>query len=80
MVENPPCNAGDASLIPGQGTKIPHVVGQLSPCAATTEPVGSGARASQLERSPRTTTKSRHAATKDPVCLNYAANKKINKY
>ena len=24
VVENPPCNAGDAGLIPGQGTKIPH--------------------------------------------------------
>ena len=23
-VKNPPCNAGDMSLIPGQGPKIPH--------------------------------------------------------
>ena len=38
MVENPPSNVGDMGLIPGQGTKIPHAVGQLSPCAATTEP------------------------------------------
>ena len=37
VVKNPPCNAGDAGLIPGQGTKIPHAVGQLSPHATTTE-------------------------------------------
>ena len=24
VVKNPPSNAGDTSLIPGQGTKIPH--------------------------------------------------------
>ena len=38
MVKNPPCNAGDSGSIPGQGTKIPHAVGQLSPWAETTEP------------------------------------------
>ena len=37
MVKNPPSNAGDADVIPGQGTKIPHAVGQLSPRATTTE-------------------------------------------
>ena len=31
VVKNLPFNAGDASLIPGQGTKIPHSAGQLSP-------------------------------------------------
>ena len=25
VVKNPPCNAGDAGSIPGQGTKVPHV-------------------------------------------------------
>ena len=40
VVENPPSNAGDTSSISGQGTKIPHAVGQLSPCMATTEPPG----------------------------------------
>ena len=35
-VKNPPCNAGDMSLIPGQGPKIPHAARQLSPGAATT--------------------------------------------
>ena len=38
MVKISPCNAGDMDLIPGQGTKILHAVGQLSPCAANTEP------------------------------------------
>ena len=38
MVKNPTSSAGDAGSIPGQGTKIPHASGQLSPCAATTEP------------------------------------------
>ena len=33
-----PVNAGDTGLILGLETKIPHVVGQLSPCATTTEP------------------------------------------
>ena len=39
MVKNPPSNAGDVGSIPGQGTKIPHATGQLSPHATTTEPV-----------------------------------------
>ena len=56
VVKNPPCNAGDVSSIPGQGTKIPHASGQLSLCANTTEPTGP-----QLERNPR-------AATKEPTC------------
>ena len=38
VVKNPPCNAGDVGLIPGQGTKIPHAVEQLSPFLKTTEP------------------------------------------
>ena len=38
VVKNPPSNAGDTGSIPGQGTKIPHVMEQLSPSTATTEP------------------------------------------
>ena len=38
-VENLPSNAGDMGLIPGQGTKIPHTVGQLRPDAAKTTKV-----------------------------------------
>ena len=37
MVKNLLSNAGDAGSIPGQGTKIPHAVGQLSLRATTTE-------------------------------------------
>ena len=37
MVKNLPSNAGDVGSIPGQGTKIPHAAGQLSPHATTTE-------------------------------------------
>ena len=36
-VKNLPCNGGDAGLIPGQGTKIPHIVEQLSSRTRTTE-------------------------------------------
>ena len=65
VVKNPPSHAGDAGLIPGWGTKIPHAVGQLSPRATTTElvclnerarvpqtaePTHPGARVLQLER------------------------------
>ena len=32
MVKNLLSNAGDAGLIPGQGTKNPHVAEQLSQC------------------------------------------------
>ena len=37
VVKNPPFNAGDVGLIPGQGTKNPRAVGQISPCATTRE-------------------------------------------
>ena len=30
VIKNPPSNAGDAGLIPGQGMKIPPALGQLS--------------------------------------------------
>ena len=30
-VKNPPSNAGDMGSIPGQGTKILHATGQVSP-------------------------------------------------
>ena len=38
VVKNLPSTAGDAGLIPGQGTRIPDAAGQLSPCTTTTEP------------------------------------------
>ena len=41
-------NAGDAGLIPGQETKIPHVTGQWSPCATIREACASQWRAHSL--------------------------------
>ena len=37
VVKNLPSNAGDAGLISGRGTKIPHAAGQLSLRATTSE-------------------------------------------
>ena len=37
-VKNLPCNAGDEGSTPGQETKVPHGMGQLSPSATMTEP------------------------------------------
>ena len=62
MVKNPPCNAGDISLIPDQETKVPHTKEQLRLHGTTTELAHSGTRVPQLE-SPCT-------ATKDPACHN----------
>ena len=39
VVKSLPANAGDMGSIPGPGTKIPHVMGQLSLCATVPEPV-----------------------------------------
>ena len=65
MVKNPSSNAGDAGLIPGQGTKIPHAAGQLSLRATTIEPANSGARTPQ-RRACVPQQKTLHAATKIP--------------
>ena len=70
VVKNPPSSAGDVGSIPGQGTKIPHAAGQLSPRIATTEPMCSGARRPQLKRSPRATTEDPTCHNKDPTCRN----------
>ena len=35
VVKNPPSNARDGGLIPGQGTKISHAMEQQSPLATT---------------------------------------------
>ena len=42
MVKNSPHKAGDEGSIPGQGTKTPHVMEQLSQHVVTTEPAHSG--------------------------------------
>ena len=86
MVKNLPYNAGDAGLILGQGTKIPHATRQLSHMPRllsshtstrahvpqATEPTHPGAYAPQPER------EDLHAATREkpvhhseePACLN----------
>ncbi|XP_054944599.1 acylphosphatase-1 isoform X2 [Physeter macrocephalus] len=51
---------GDMGSIPGRGTKIPHAAGQLSPLAATTEPVHHNYRAHMLW-SPHATTREKPA-------------------
>ena len=38
VVKNLLCSTGDAGLILGQGTKIPHAMEQVSLCATTAEP------------------------------------------
>jgi len=37
MTKDPPSNAGDAGLMTGGDTKIPHTMGQLSLCITTTD-------------------------------------------
>ena len=69
MVKNPPSKAGDAGLIPGWGTKIPHAAGQLSLHATTTELAcfnerAQRARALQVERSLHAATKARRGQKK----------------
>ena len=64
VVKNPSFNAGDTGSIPGQGTKIPHAVGQLSPSAATTEPTRHSYRA-------YTTTREKPVhCNEEPMCRN----------
>ena len=84
MVKNLPYDAGDAGSIPGQGTKIPHAVGQLSLCAPQLESLhAANYRAHTLWNLRAITTepmcpgactpkleRSLRAATKDPACLN----------
>ena len=55
MAKDPPSNAGDAGSMTGGDTKIPHTIGQLSLCTATTdltttEPGHSRACAPQQEK------------------------------
>ena len=47
VVKNLPSNVGDASSIPGQGSKIPHATGQLSPSAL--EPMHHNERSCMLQ-------------------------------
>ena len=49
VVKNPPCNAGDVGPTPGQGTKIPHALAQLSPRATTREAMGHNERSHTMQ-------------------------------
>ena len=64
VVKNPPSNAEDAGLIPGQGTKIPLALGKPSLHAITTEPARSTAC---NKRSPGTMTKSPGATARESL-------------
>ena len=82
MVKNLPSNAGDAGLIPGRGTKIPHATEQLSPRTATVELKYLNKRACVLQTAEPTRSGARmprkparhenpHAATREkPECHN----------
>ena len=59
VVKNLPAGTGDKGSIPGLG-KIPHVTGQLSLCATTTEPVLRNKRSHHKEKpAPRLKSSSR---------------------
>ena len=61
VVKNLLSNAGETSLIPDQRTKIPHAMGQLSPCVKTAEPTLWSPSHNQRE-----------TTMKDPACHNTA--------
>ena len=53
VVKNPPSIEGDMSLIPGQGTRIPHAVGHLSPHDSTRQkPAGCSGQSCVLKQRP----------------------------
>ena len=56
--------------IPGQGTKIPHAMGQLSPHDATTEPVSSTAWELQLEKPMHHKWRNSMRCNDEPACHN----------
>ena len=77
MVKNLPSNTGDMGSIPGQGTTIPHAVGQLSLRTATTEPTCSRAHAPQLESLSATTTERAHSGARVPQQRAHTLHRKI---
>ena len=62
-VRNPPSHAGNVGLILGKGTKIPHVMGQLSLCTPELTLHTRRLRAETRE-SPCATTKIQHSRNK----------------
>ena len=49
VIKNLSCSAKDAGSVPGQGTKIPHALEQLSLGITTTEPVHHNERSCMLQ-------------------------------
>ena len=70
VVKNSPSNAGDTGSNPGQGTKILHATGQLSPLTASTKARAPRSPSSQLERSPQAQTKDLTCHHEAPACRN----------
>ena len=53
VVKNPPSNAADKGLTPGQGTQIPHAAGLLNPlqlCPALYDPTDCSPPGSSVHR------------------------------
>ena len=88
VIKNPPFNASDRGLIPGQGTKIHYATGHLSLCVSARELSHSKACAPQLEKPsygvfPHTAMKTQHSLnilmfpnlTYDPCDLNKHPNR-----
>ena len=66
VVENLSCNAGDAGLIPGWETRIPHAMGQLS-LRATSRSSCIATKLRALvpqQKIPRAATKTQHSQNK----------------
>lgn len=55
VVMNLPASAEKVDLIPGQTTKIPHAVKQLSPCTATREKPTTKIQHSQINKKKKET-------------------------
>ena len=70
VVKNSPSSAGDTGSNPGQGTKILHATGQLSPLTASTQAQVPWSPSSQLERSPQAQTKDLTCHHEEPTCHN----------
>ena len=73
MAKNLPCNAGDMSSSPGQGTNIPYAIEHLGPCALTTEATCHNQRVCALKR------KILHEVTKIPCVSTKTQGSQIHK-
>ena len=65
VVKNLPARAGDMSSVPGPGRLTPHIVEQVSLCAAATEPAPWSPPAATTEPVPPT----REASSMRSLCI-----------